>query len=106
MTRALLIMVLLAGLLVGQAEAAGSPGRAAVAARDCLRSHGWTAVLADGGVTVDARAPRRLPSYPGRPWFSVSFYRDGDGVSSSFIRMGLNSGELHVAAACRRAAQR
>ena len=50
---------------------------AARAAERCLDRHGWDARLADGGRTTNAKAPRKLKTYPYRPWYSVAFYRDG-----------------------------
>jgi hypothetical protein len=87
------------------ATAATTPRGAALVARNCLRAHGWTATLADRGRTVNGRAPRKLASYPYRPWYSVAFYKT-DRVYANEIRMKLNRAEGRVATLCRKQALR
>lgn len=97
-----LFVVFAVALLVAAPAAAVTPHGQAVRTRDCLRAHGWTAVLTDRGATVNAKAPRKLVGYPGRPWYSVSFYDDGTGrVRSNENRIRLNRAEGRLATRCR-----
>ena len=102
---ALSVFVTATLLGVGTAQAATTPTGAAGATRDCLRAHGWSAVLADGGRSVGAQAPRKLAGFPPWPWFSVSFFSSSvDGrsvVNFTESRMKLNRTEAEVATSCR-----
>lgn len=102
----------LVSLLAAPAQAAATPSGAARATRDCLRAHGWWAVLADGGKTVDARAPRKRAGYPSKPWYSVAFNswtmsNERTGVVEERhtfpieMRLKLNGAEGRVATVCR-----
>jgi len=104
---ALLIAIAAAAIFAGQAQAAPpSRSEAARSARDCLRAHGWWAILADDGTTVNSRAPRKLAGYPYKPWYSVTFYTVDFSPRYAEIRMKLNRSEAKVATLCRNSALR
>ena len=109
--RLALVTVAAAALLGAScAQAAPTPSKAARVTRDCLRAHGWSAVLADHGHTVNGQAPRVLPGLlRSRPWFSVSFYswsvtengRTVQHTGATQLRLHLNRSEARTAALCR-----
>jgi hypothetical protein len=100
--KALITTAIAIALLAAPASASAStPKQAARAAKACLVQHGWSARLADHGVTVNAEAPRDRDGYPAHPWFSVAF----SATSSSEIRIGLNRRESAIATSCKREAR-
>jgi hypothetical protein len=101
MTHLVVIACVLAALFAGSAQAAVKPAVAARATRDCLRAHGWRALIVGKGATVNARAPRKFAAYPYTPWFSIAFYADGTFAET---RLRLNRSEARIATGCRRAA--
>jgi hypothetical protein len=100
-TKMLLAAALAAATVVSTAAAKTTPKSAARATRDCFKAHGWQAALSHGGVRVDARAARKLPAYPFRPTYSVTFLVIAGVVGPFELRLKLNASEGRIATLCR-----